>query len=128
MEENPFILNFLDYFFLVFHTCLILFNMLGWIWPPSRILHLACIVLTFISWLLLGIWYGWGYCFLTDWHWQVLAAKGETGLPNSYISYLLNRYFGILPPANLVDQVTAIVAVLALLLSLKVNFWNKNRK
>ncbi|MEX0882436.1 MAG: DUF2784 domain-containing protein, partial [Cyclobacteriaceae bacterium] len=128
MEGNPLILNILDYFFLVFHTCLILFNVLGWLWPKTRKFHLIIIGLTFVSWLLLGVVYGWGYCFLTDWHWRVLAAKGKTGLPNSYISYLLDTYFGLVPPANLVDLVTVLVAVLALLLSLKLNFWNKNGK
>ena len=120
-------LRVLDYFFLVFHTVLILFNIFGWIWPSFRKAHFLCIVLTFASWFLLGIWYGWGYCFLTDWHWQVLVALGEGPSMNSYISYLLDRFFGLRLPADLVDIITVGFAVLALLISVWVNFFKSKK-
>lgn len=118
-------LRVLDYFFLVFHTGLILFNLFGWI--IFRKAHLFCIGLTFASWLLLGIWYGWGYCFLTDWHWQVLVALGEGPSVNSYISYLLDRFFGLRLPADLVDIITVVFAVLALIISVYVNLFKPKK-
>lgn len=122
IDENPFLLQVADYFYLVFHTGLILFNLFGWIWKPLRKWHFAIICLTFASWVLLGIWYGWGYCFLTDWHWDILVQLEERDLPNSYISYLLQRLLGIQLPNVWVDGMTLGLALLALAISVKVNF------
>lgn len=117
----------LDYFFLVFHTGLIVFNLTGWMWRPLRKWHLACILLTFASWGILGIWYGLGYCPLTDWHWDILIQRGERDLPASYISYLLGRILGLSIKAELVDVFTLGFAILALALSVKVNFFTKTQ-
>lgn len=114
-----------DYFFFVFHNLLILFNLFGWMVRKWRRWHLACILLTFASWGILGFWYGLGYCPLTDWHWQVLEQRGERGLPSSYISYLLDRTLGITLYPVLVDALTVGAAILALAASAWVNFWKK---
>lgn len=123
--ENQGLLIIADYFFLVFHTSLIVFNLFGWIWPPLRKWHFACISLTFASWFILGIWYGWGYCFLTDWHWEVLRKLGKTNLPSSYISYLLDRVLGIQLQDTVVDILTVGLGLIALGISIKVNFFNR---
>lgn len=113
-----------DHFFLVFHTALILFNLFGWIWKPLRRAHLIVISLTFVSWGILGIWYGWGYCPLTDWHWEVLYRLGHDQLPPSYISYLLQRMFGWHLYDVTVDILTLSLALVALAASVKVNFFH----
>ncbi len=123
--EGDLYLELADYFFLVFHTGLILFNLTGWIWRPLRKWHLACIILTFASWGILGIWYGLGYCPLTDWHWEILRQLGVTDMPSSYISYLFGRLLGLSLPASIVDSLTLGFAVLALAISIKVNFSKK---
>lgn len=110
-------LPFLDLFFLVFHTSLILFNLFGWIHPRTRKLHLFSLSLTLLSWLGLGYFYTWGYCVCTDWHWQVLREMGQEGLPSSYLSYLVQRFFGVLPDRSIVDP----LAVAGLLLPLCLN-------
>ena len=114
-----------DYFFTIFHLILILFNLFGWIWRPLRKIHLITISLTLASWFILGIWYGWGYCPFTDWHWQVLRELGHKGLPSSYISFLVNRISGYTPPANWVDSLTLGFALLAFIASLRVNFMRR---
>jgi hypothetical protein len=114
-----------DYFFTFFHLALILFNLFGWIWKPLRKIHFAVITLTLASWFILGIWYGWGYCPFTDWHWQVLRELGYTGLPSSYISFLVTRISGYVPPAQWVDGLTLGFALLAFIISIKVNFFRK---
>lgn len=121
------LLVFLDYFFLVFHTLLICFNLFAWIWRPLHKWHFVTITLTFASWVILGFWYGWGYCPLTDWHWEVLRRLGERDLPNSYIGYILERMFGLELKAETVDLFTLLFALLALLVSIKVNFFPKGR-
>lgn len=116
-----------DYFFVLFHTGLILFNLFGWIWKPLQKWHLLTISLTFASWLGLGIWYGWGYCPLTDWHWDILFLLGEKELPNSYVSYLFQRLLGLDLPDLIVDVLTVSMAFLALLASVWVNFFAKGK-
>ncbi|MBW6478208.1 MAG: DUF2784 domain-containing protein [Bacteroidales bacterium] len=114
-----------DYFFTFFHLLLILFNLFGWIWKPFRKIHFATISLTLASWFILGIWYGWGYCPFTDWHWQVLRELGYYGLPSSYISFLVTRISGYVPPAQWVDGLTIGFALLAFIVSIKVNFFRR---
>ena len=113
--------NFLDWFFMGFHTLLIVFNLLGWIWKTLRKLNLATILLTAGSWLILGIFYGIGYCPFTDWHWNVLRELGETGLPHSYPQYLINRLTGITLPPLTVDIITASSLGVAFIISLYLN-------
>lgn len=123
LENNPSLLPYADCLYLIFHTGLILFNLFGWIWKPLRKWHFATICLTFASWVLLGIRYGWGYCFLTDWHWDILHQMGEKDLPHSYISYLLKRLFDVQLPNVWVDGMTLGLALMALVISVKVNFF-----
>ena len=115
------IYHILDYFFLVFHFALILFVLFGWIWKRLRVYNLILILLVFASWTLLGIWYGFGYCPFTDWHWQVLRELGQTGLPSSYVSYLFQRILNLELSQTFVDWLTGGLAVLAFVLSLIFN-------
>ncbi len=114
-------MRFLDVFFTVFHTLLIFFNLFGWIWKRTRRINLVCLLLTAGSWLILGIFYGIGYCPLTDWHFAVLERLGYTDLPSSYISFLVHRLTGLQPDQGLVDAVTAGGLVLALVISIYLN-------
>ncbi len=88
-------LHVLDIFFVVFHSVLILFVLFGWISRQLRLLHLVVVLLTGASWFILGLFYGIGYCPLTDWHWNVLRQLGETDLPVAYVQYILQRLLGI---------------------------------
>jgi hypothetical protein len=112
---------FLDYFFLVFHTGLVLFNLTGWIWRKTRRLHLIVVSLTVLSWFGLGLFFGWGYCPSTDWHWQVKRRLGETGLPDSYVKYYLDRSTGLTWDPSVVDAIVLISGLGALAASVWVN-------
>src|SRR3712207_3813657 len=84
-------LAFLDVLFTIIHVTLIGFNLLGWIWPATRKLHLICVTATAFSWLVLGLWFGLGYCPITDWQWQIKEKLGEQNLPNSFIKYGIDK-------------------------------------
>jgi hypothetical protein len=111
----------LDWFFMVLHPAAIFFNLFGWIPVKTRKANLILLLLTGCSWLLLGIWYGLGYCPLTDWHFTVLEKLGEKDLPHSYIKYLLERIFSWSPSDSWTDTLTASFFGAALLCSLAVN-------
>ena len=112
----------LDVFFFVFHIALIPFNLFGWIFKPLRKWNLLTLGITAFSWLILGIFFGFGYCFLTDWHWQVREKLGYTNPYNSYIHFLVETLFGIRVSAALVDRCTAISFAIAVIMSIAANF------
>ena len=122
---NNFWLEVLNYFFFVFHTVLIVFNVFGWIFVKTRKLHLYVLLITLFSWFVLGIWYGLGYCFLTDWHYEVLRKLGETQMPQSYIAFLIQKLTGWLPEVQLVNISTVVIIMLALIASVWINFFSK---
>jgi hypothetical protein len=82
-------------------------------------------LLTLGSWLLLGIWFGFGYCFLTDLHWDVKRRLGETDLPNSFIQYLFDR-LGIAISSSITDALTLAAFCFALICMVFVNFIKKS--
>jgi hypothetical protein len=132
-QEERAVLEFLDTFFLVFHTAFTLFNMTGWIWKKTRKYHLATILLTASSWFVLGIRYGWGYCFCTDWHWKVRDALGRPITSDSYIHFLILDITGINLPPHMVDTVTLAVFFFCAAMSIILNMrdliiWRGSRK
>ena len=110
--------QFLNIFFFVFHTVFTLFNMVGWIFPTTRKLHLITLSLTAFSWFVLGIWYGLGYCVCTDWHWDVRAKLGYEDRSNSYIHFLILKLTGKNLNPTLVGNVTLIIFLLSFALSI----------
>ncbi|MDZ7680780.1 MAG: DUF2784 family protein [Fodinibius sp.] len=85
-------------------------------------------MLTAFSWFGLGIWYGFGYCPCTHWHWSVRRQLGYADMPNSYIKFLIHQLTGFNIDAALVDAGTAIFFFLALVISLYVNFQNFKKR
>ncbi|MCY3613271.1 MAG: DUF2784 domain-containing protein [Gemmatimonadetes bacterium] len=124
---DPGLYRLYDLVFVAFHTALIVFNMAGWAWRRTRRFHLLTISATLLSWFGLGIAYGWGYCPLTDWHWQVKRALGETGLPASWVKYYLDQLTGVAWNAGLVDGLVIGVALAALVVSVGLNLRDRRR-
>jgi hypothetical protein len=116
-----------DLLYTLLHLVIIGFNLLGWLWPATRKLHFLCVLLTAGSWLLLGIWFGIGYCPITDWQWQVKEQMGETNLPASFIKYYADKITGQSISAAFIDGITAAVFAAAALLSVYVNFIRSKR-
>jgi hypothetical protein len=116
-------LSLLDITFTLSHWLLIGFNLSGWAWKRTRKWHLVVLILTAASWFVLGIWYGWGYCPLTSWHWDIKERLGETGLPNSFIKYHADKWLDRDIPAVVVDRVTLAGLGFAVVAALYVNFF-----
>ena len=85
----------LDKAFFAFHTLFIVFNMVGWAWRRTRLLHLIALGLTACSWFVLGAFYGWGYCVCTAWHFQVRRRLAIVDPETSYIQLLIGRLLRI---------------------------------
>lgn len=123
------ILKIVDVFFFGFHTSLILFNVFGWLVPRWRLANFITLLLTAFSWFVLGIWFGWGYCICTDWHWEIREMLGYHDMSSSYIHFLILKITTIDVPTNLVDTFTVIVFCLSFMISASLNLrkWIKNK-
>jgi len=119
----------LDKFFFVFHSAMILLILFGWSWKKTRLANLIVILLTAFSWFILGIWYGYGYCPSTDWHWKVRAKLEIHDLPNSYTKFLIDTFTGWDVSQKTVDVFTLILLISALSASLYMNIrdWRGKR-
>ena len=121
-------LSFLNIFFFAFHTAFTLFNLTGWIFPKTRKWHLLTLALTAFSWFFLGIWYGWGYCACTDWHWDVRRELGYNDESHSYIHFLILKLTGANLPVDLVENVTLVIFILCALFSIVLNIRDFRQK
>ena len=85
------------------------------------------LLLIAFPWFVLGIWYGFGFCPSTEWHWQVRMKLGYYSMPKSYIKFLVDSLTGLDTNAKLVDAVTISFYVVALLASITANVksWKK---
>jgi uncharacterized protein DUF2784 len=118
----------LNYFFFAFHTLLTLFNITGWMFRATRKWNLITLLLTAFSWFILGIWYGWGYCLCTDWHWTVREHLGYHDQQGSYIHFLLLKFTGIYFNPDLVDKATLIVFLVSLVMSIWLTIQDRKKK
>lgn len=119
--------SFLNIFFFVFHSALMVFIIFGWIWKKTRVANLVVVLLTTFSWFILGIWYGFGFCPSTEWHWQVRMKLGYYDMPNSYTKFLVDSLTGLDASQKLIDIFAVLFLVMALLASVFTNTrdWRK---
>ena len=115
-------LQILDFLLYAAHLLLIGFNLLGWIWRKTLRWHLLCVLLTALSWFGLGIWYGFGYCFITDWQWDVKRQLGQSNLPNSFIDHFVNQVMGLSISSQLIDVLTGLMFGLVAIISIVRNW------
>lgn len=118
----------LDWFFVVFHTLLIFFVVFGWLRKGWLRYNLIVILLTGGSWLFLGLFYGLGYCPLTDWHFEVLEKLGKDPGTHSYVAYITERILGIEMSDSFADTLTLWVYLLVLTISVVLNINQVLRK
>ena len=118
-------LRLLDVFLTFVHLAVIGFNLSGWLFPATRKGHFICVLATASSWFVLGIWFGMGYCPVTDWQWRVKEQLGENNLPASFIKYYADKISGKNISSSFIDAVTVISFAVAASLSVYVNFLKK---
>ncbi|MEA2004922.1 MAG: DUF2784 family protein [Acidobacteriota bacterium] len=121
---------FLDKFFFVFHSTWIIFNLFGWMWKKTRLANLITLSLTAFSWFILGIWYGYGFCPSTEWHWQVRIKLGIYDMPSSYLKFLIDSMTGLNISEGAVNIFAFVFLVLAFSVSIMINIkdWKKKHK
>ena len=121
-------LSLLDVLLTILHFVIVLFNLFGWISEYTRRAHLISIILTAVSWFLLGIWFGIGYCPITEWQWQIKEKLGEVNLPDSFIKYYGDKITGSYLDPGFINTLTAVCFGLAAILSLYMNFFKSKKQ
>ena len=94
------------------HVTLTIFNMVGWIWKRTRLLHLVTFGLTAFSWLVLGAIYGWGYCICTDYHARILERLGSPDADITFIQLMFKRLLGLTVSQQVADTLAVTVFIL----------------
>jgi hypothetical protein len=119
-------LTILDKAFFVFHSALIAFNLVGWAFRRVRALHRVTVLLTALSWFVLGAFYGWGYCLCTDWHFQARRELGYVDPETSYVQLLARVGFGVSMSQQVADGVTA--GLFAAIVMATLIVWRRDRR
>lgn len=104
-----------DWLFHLVHILVIVIN--STFWMSFRTLNISRMTLlsTLISWLGFGFFYGFGYCFLTDWHWKLKHQMGDVNLPPSYLKLVLDRTLRQDFDANLLDKMTIMIFLVSIM-------------
>ena len=117
----------LDGFLTFLHLAIVVFNLFGWIPRYTRNAHLFSIIITAASWFVLGIWFGIGYCPITDWQWQIKETLGEDNLPASFIKYYADKITGNQNDPDIIDKLTVGCFAFVALASIFLNLYFKKR-
>lgn len=131
-EESTVVDTLINIVFHALHTGLIAFHLFALLVPRLRVIHFWSLTTTLLSWLGLGLFYGLGYCPLTDWHWQHLIKMGTdpSSLPRSYVTFII--FYGREWPADelIVDILVGLVTAMLWLLSLRffIRRFNETRR
>src|SRR5690606_17947752 len=96
--------------------------------PPLRKLHLFSMAAIVVSWFGLGIFYGWGYCFLTDWHYDVRRKLDLVVDSSSYLHFLLKRLNMDWWPESTTNWLTGFIFGILLVLSILLNLQDYLKK
>ncbi len=114
-------LKLTDILLVILHVLLILFIVFGWIPKKTRKIHFFVVIIVALCWFILGIFFGFGYCPLTDLQWTIKLKLQEEELPFSFIKYLLDNITGYNFDETLIDYVTLFVFVSVLIVSTYLN-------
>ncbi len=122
LQFNQYLLGFLDTTLTILHLLFIGFFLFGWCFKKFRNLHYYSVLIVGVSWFLLGLYYGFGYCPLTDYHWRIKEMRGEHDLPYSFIEYVIEASTGHDVSSDLVNYITLMLFLSIFILSLYLRY------
>ena len=111
----------LDIFLHIFHTGFIMLVLVGWIFPPTRILNLLAIVSAVFCWVIIGFFKGFGYCPIVDVHNKVRVASGRQPFQHRYIKHIIDFLTNFDFNDEKVDRITYFGFAIVVIMSFIVN-------
>lgn len=107
MNSRPNImLSLANIFFHLVHLAVVFFFLFGWLSGKTLPAHFILSVLILLSWCGLGIFYGFGYCLVTDIQWKIKKQMGEEPYTEYYIKYMIDKVTGLDTNPDKVNAVT----------------------
>lgn len=107
----------MNIFFHLAHLAIVFFFLLGWLSSKTLLAHFILSILILLSWYGLGIFYGFGYCLVTDIQWKIKKRMGQEPYTKYYIKYMLDRMTGLDMNPNTVNAITTYTFFIIFLLS-----------
>ncbi len=99
-------LKLLDFLLHLIHLSIIGFFIFGWLIESTRIAHFILSLLILISWCGLGIFFGFGYCLVTDIQWKIKKRLNQIPTTEFYIKYILDKMSGLNINPNIINGIT----------------------
>ena len=124
---NSFFYSVLDIFFNFIHLLIIFINCFGWAWEKTLKLNIFLLLATIVSWSILGIFFGLGFCFLTNIHFIFLNSIETTAIPFSYLDHLLIDSLDLKISSKIISLFSILVIFASLGVSIKKNFYHVER-
>ena len=118
---NIFFYTLTDNIFNILHILAILINCFGWAFSKTLKLNLWLLLLTISSWSILGLFFGIGFCFLTEVHSLALGLIGSPSINFSYLDYLLLVKLKIPISSNTISILSILAVFISLGISIKKN-------
>lgn len=104
----------LHFLFILIHTTVIVINTIGWLIPTLRPLQRILLTITWLSWIAGALWMQTpGYCFLTDWHWQIQKHLfGHPPQESSFITWAIHQICQCTLPEPTIDATVALLMII----------------
>ena len=99
-------LKLLNVLFHLLHLSIIFFFLVGWISLSTRTAHFVLALLILLSWYGLGLFFGFGYCLVTDIQWRLKKKLGQDPSTEYYIKYVIDRITGSDIQAGTINKFT----------------------
>ena len=100
------VLGLLNILFHVIHLLIIFFYIFGWMMPETRTAHYILALLILFSWCGLGIFYGFGYCLVTDIQWKIKKKMGQDPGTKYYVKYAIDKVTGLNTNPKIINGAT----------------------
>ena len=107
----------MNIFFHLVHLAIIFFFLFGWLLSQTILAHFILSILILLSWYGLGIFFGFGYCLITDIQWKIKKRMDQEPYTEYYIKYMLDKMTGLDLNPNTVNAITTYTFFVILLFS-----------
>lgn len=102
-------LKLLNLCFHLIHLSIIFFFLFGWLFKTMRLAHFILSLLILISWCGLGIFFGFGYCLVTDIQWKIKKRLNQEPPTEFYVKYMIDKVTGLDTKPSIINGMTTYI-------------------
>ncbi len=102
------LLKLLDLLFHVVHLSIICFFLFALLFESMRLPHLILSLLILTSWCGLGLFFGFGYCLVTDLQWKIKKKLNQELPTEFYVKYIIDKTTGLNTNSSIINGITTV--------------------